>query len=126
MPNERVSRPVFFLALAFTLVMALLPKPPSLPIDRFGDKFEHMLAFSVLTVLARYSSRRASSWRLLEHLSFLGALIEVFQSIPALHRDCDPRDWAADTIAIGITLLLMRWLGPRLGFNRPIITETHG
>jgi hypothetical protein len=115
MPSERVVRPLFLLAVAFTLVMALLPKPPPLPIDRFGDKFEHMLAFSVLALLARFSFRRVSSWRLLEHLSFFGALIEVFQSIPALRRDCDPRDWAADTIATGAALLLARWLAPKLG-----------
>ena len=124
MPSERLFRPLLLLATAFTLFMALLPKPPALPIDRFGDKFEHMLAFAVLSVLARLSFRRTSSWHLLEHLSFFGALIEVFQSIPALHRDCDPRDWAADTIAIGVALLLLHWLGPRFGLDK--VAVPHG
>jgi VanZ family protein len=106
--------------------MALLPKPPALPIDRFGDKFEHMLAFSVLAFLARFSFQRTSPWRLLEHLSFFGALIEVFQSFPGLHRDCDPRDWVADTIAVGLALLLAHWLAPRLGRVETATAKPHG
>ena len=126
MPSERIIRPLFFLTVAFTLFMALLPKPPALPIDRFGDKFEHMLAFGVLAFLARISFQRTSTWRLLEHLSFFGALIEVFQSLPMLHRDCDPRDWVADTIAAGVVLLLAHWLAPQLGRNGTTVARPHG
>ena len=42
----RAARFTFWPALAFALVMAVLPKPPSLPIDDLGDKFAHMLASS--------------------------------------------------------------------------------
>ena len=45
--------------------------------------------------------------RILERLSFVGALIEVVQSIPQLHRDCDIRDWIADTAAIAVMLLIL-------------------
>ena len=38
----------------------------------------------------------------------MGALIEVFQAIPALHRDCDWRDWLADTLAVAGVLLVLR------------------
>jgi hypothetical protein len=51
-------------------------------------------------------------WRIAERLSFFGALIEVSQSIPSLHRDCDIRDWFADTAAILLVtgaLALWRW-----------------
>jgi len=41
-------------------------------------------------------------------LSFLGALVEVFQSIPALHRDCDVMDWIADTFIIVVVLIVIR------------------
>ena len=91
-------------ALVFALVMALLPQPPHLPIDRFGDKFEHMLAFGVLALLGSIAYPATPLLRLGERLSFLGALIEVRQSIPALHRDCDIRDWIADTIAVAVML----------------------
>ena len=80
--------------------MAIDPKPPGLDIDKFGDKFEHMLAFLVLTSLAQLGFRQTPRWRIAERLSFVGAMIEVVQSIPALHRDCDIRDWIADTAVI--------------------------
>ena len=54
-------------------------------------------------------------WRIAERLSFLGALIEVTQSIPALHRDCDIRDWIADTVAIVVVTVVMGLLLRRRG-----------
>jgi len=102
-----VAAALFWTALLFAVTMALLPQPPHLPIDRFGDKFEHMLAFATLTVLATFAFPATPRWRIAERLSFLGALIEVMQSIPALHRDCDIRDWIADTLAIVVMTLLM-------------------
>lgn len=100
----------FWLAAAVAVVMALLPHPPELPSDRLGDKFHHILAFSVLAALALAAFPQASRWRIVERLSFLGALIEVTQSIPALGRDCDIRDWVADTLAV----LVVVWLGSLL------------
>jgi len=111
---QRAAITAFWLALAFAVTMALLPKPPHLPIDRFGDKFAHMLAFATLAGLAALAFPQASIWRTVERLSFLGAAIEVAQNIPALHRDCDIRDWIADTVAVLVvtlilTPLLARW-----------------
>jgi VanZ family protein len=91
---------LFWAALLAALFMALDPHPPHLPIDQYGDKFEHMLAFGVLTVLAQLSFIGTPRWRIAERLSFFGALIEVAQSLPVLHRDCDIRDWIADTVMI--------------------------
>lgn len=96
-----------FVAIVIAVTMALLPNPPHLPIDRFGDKAEHMLAFSTMALLAALAYPRASLVRIGERLSFLGALVEVMQSIPALHRDCDIRDWIADTLAICVVLLIV-------------------
>jgi len=105
-------RLLFWCALVGATVMAVLPKPPHLPIDRFGDKFEHILAFSVMAGLGNLAWPDMPRLRLIERLSFLGAVIEVVQSIPALHRDCDVRDWIADTLAVlvvtGIAALLAR------------------
>ena len=106
--NSSVCRVLLLIAVATALTMALLPHPPYLPIDSLGDKFEHSLAFVVMTTLAVMGFPEAPLLRIGERLSFLGALIEVFQSIPFLHRDCDVLDWITDTIAITVTLLVVR------------------
>lgn len=106
-------RLLFWCALLFAFTMAVLPIPPKLPMDSLGDKFEHMLAFAVLAGLGAVAYREMSLFRLGERLSFLGAAIEVIQSIPSLHRDCDILDWVTDTIAVGMVLGLVwgwrRW-----------------
>jgi hypothetical protein len=101
------ARIVFAVALVFTLAMALLPHPPTLEFDDFGDKFHHALAFVTLTLLASLAYPAARPLRIGERLSFLGAVIEVLQSIPALHRDCEALDWVTDTIAIILALALV-------------------
>lgn len=108
MPRKRIiARIVLFAAIAFAVTMALLPHPPHTPMDRYGDKFEHMTAFATIALLTAWSYPDAPLFRIGERLSFLGALIEVLQSIPALHRDCDIRDWIADTLAIAVVLALI-------------------
>ena len=109
--SPRLLRPLFWLLLAFALTMALLPKPPQLPIDRFGDKFEHMLAFAALAGVANLGWSKVPAWRIGLQLSAFGALIELLQAIPMLHRDADVRDWVADTLAIVVATLIARALG---------------
>jgi hypothetical protein len=94
----------FAAALLFTLVMAWLPHPPQLP---ESDKFWHVAAFVTLSFLASLAFPAGSPLRIGERLSLLGALIELVQNIPALHRDCDIMDWVADTIAIAVTLAVV-------------------
>jgi VanZ family protein len=110
---ERFARLLFWLALAGAVVLALMPHPPQLPTDRFGDKFNHILAFATLAALAALGWPRAEKLRVVERLSFLGALIEVAQAMPVLHRDCDIRDWAADTLAIVVVTVVFALLGRR-------------
>lgn len=100
-------RVALFAAIVFAVTMALLPKPPHLPVDQYGDKFEHMLAFATIALLAAFAYPGTPLIRIGEHLSFLGALIEVCQSMPILGRDCDIRDWIADTAAVAVVLLLV-------------------
>ena len=99
-----VARVLLWSAIVFAVTMALLPHPPALPIDGYGDKVEHMLAFATMSLLAAIAYPDVPLTRTGERLSFLGALIEVGQSIPSLHRDCDIRDWFADTAAVLIVL----------------------
>jgi len=105
-------RAAFWLCFAFATVMALLPKPPHLPIDSFGDKFEHMVAFAVLSILAQIAFPAAPRLRLAAWLSAFGAAIELAQAIPVLHRDSDVADWLVDTavvvLALGLPALVAR------------------
>jgi len=96
----------FFVALVFALTMALLPHPPQV-MGNMWDKEQHMLAFGTLTLLAAFGFPAVSLPRIAERLSFVGALIEVAQSYPALHRDCDIFDWIADTVAVIIVALVV-------------------
>lgn len=102
------AAPGFWLCLAGAVTLALLPHPPHIPV--FGDKAQHMLAFGILAMLGNFGFPRMAKVRLGERLSFLGALVEVLQAIPALHRDCDIRDWIADTIAIAAVLVVLHLL----------------
>lgn len=97
---ERHARALFWLALIGACTLALMPQPPTLPAADFGDKVNHMIAFATLAALAALGWPRTERLRVVERLSFLGALIEVAQSMPDIHRDCDIRDWLADTLAV--------------------------
>jgi hypothetical protein len=96
----------FAASLLLTLVMAWLPHPPLVPLHE-DDKLWHVIAFVTLSVLAGLAFPAVPLARIGERLSFLGAVIEVVQSIPALHRDCDITDWVADTLAIAATLAIV-------------------
>lgn len=116
--HARLSRSLFWLAALFALVMASLPKPPELPTDEFGDKFQHILAFTVLAFLANLGWPATERIRLIERLSFLGAVIEVIQTVPELHRDADIVDWLADSAAVLVVttgfVLWSRWRRRRM------------
>lgn len=98
---------MFWLLTLFTLTMAFLPKPPKMPLDAYGDKVEHMAAFAVLTAVALIGWPQSRRWRIVLLLSALGAMIEFVQAIPALHRDSDWHDWAADTLAIVVAAVVV-------------------
>ncbi|WP_341208288.1 hypothetical protein [uncultured Sphingomonas sp.] len=105
----QVRVPWFFalvVATVFAVGMALMPHP--VPIVEVGDKWQHMAAFGTLTLLSVLAFPDGSLLRIGERLSFLGAMIEVLQSIPALHRDCDIMDWVADTTIIVAVLVVVR------------------
>jgi VanZ family protein len=40
-------------------------------------------------------------------LSAFGALIEIVQAVPALHRDSSALDWLADTGAVLVVLIVV-------------------
>ncbi len=117
--SVRLCRFLFWAALVFASVMAVLPHPPHLPVSNLGDKYQHVIAFATLGALGAAAFPAMPLVRLGERLSFLGALIEVVQSIPALHRDCDILDWIADTTAIAIVLIVANALRRRARISSP-------
>jgi VanZ family protein len=106
MKIDRLLRLAFWSALCFAFVMAVLPHPPQVPGDP-SDKVQHIIAFTVLSALAGASFRSTSLLPIGLRLSAFGALIEVVQAIPALHRDSSALDWLADTGAVLVVLVLV-------------------
>ncbi len=88
--------------------MAVLPHPPEVPGEP-NDKVQHITAFATLALLGSFAYPRTALVRLLAGLSMFGAFIEVVQAIPTLHRDSDVLDWLADTLAVVVVLLVVRW-----------------
>ena len=101
-----IMRFVFFGAVLFAVIMASLLQPPQIP-GQPSDKVQHIIAFAVLTLLARLAYPATNRWRLFVSLAFLGALIEAVQAIPVLHRDPSLLDWLADCGAVAITMGLI-------------------
>ena len=110
----KILRALFILEMLVTLVFAWIPRAPEL---LSNDKSQHELAFVVLSLTAALAYPGARLVPVGIALSALGAIIELVQSIPILHRDCDIRDWYADSAAILITLILVG-LARRIGCNR--------
>ena len=99
---------IFWTAACFAFVMAILPHPPEVPGEP-SDKVQHITAFATLAALGSFAYPATGLLQLLVRLSLFGALIEVVQAIPALHRDSDVLDWIADTAAVTVVLLVVRW-----------------
>lgn len=106
--NSLALKALFWAAAGFAFVMAVLPHPPNIP-GNPSDKVQHIVAFATLALLGSVAYARVSTLRLLVGLSLFGAFIEIVQAIPALHRDSDPLDWLADTIACAVVLLAVHW-----------------
>lgn len=103
---SRASRLIFWAAFTFAFVMAVLPHPPEVP-GNPNDKVQHITAFATLALLGSFAYPATALLLLLVRLSLFGALIEVVQAIPSLHRDSDVWDWVADTAAIAVVLLIV-------------------
>ncbi|MEO5938995.1 MAG: hypothetical protein ABIQ43_08295 [Sphingomonas sp.] len=95
-------RTLFWSAVIVAIVMAVVPHPPQ--VGYVSDKIQHIAAFATLTVLAVAAYPRTELLRIAERLTLVGAVIEVVQSIPALHRDCDIKDLLSDCLAIGVVM----------------------
>ncbi len=113
----RLARATFVAALLFTFYSAVVPPARAVQLVPW-DKAEHFIAFYALTGLAAAAfPRRNLAWIALG-LSAFGALIEVVQGLPMVHRDEDFWDWVADTLAVGAALAPMLLVGWRRAAGR--------
>lgn len=106
-----IAKAAFWFACVFTLVMAINPQPPQVPMP---DKTLHAAAFFVLTALHKIAYRDFGFWRRIAAMALLGGAIELIQSIPDLHRDADIKDWIADIAAA----ILASWIVSALSVKR--------
>jgi hypothetical protein len=106
----QIARVAFFAALTFTGYSAVAPQARVLHLTPW-DKSTHFIAFYVLTGLAVAAFPRQNLFIVAALLSAFGALIEIVQGLPMVHRDKDFWDWVADTLAIASVLapLLLSW-----------------
>ena len=108
LPIRLLCALAFAAALGLTLVMALVPQPPELPVA-LSDKVQHATAFVVLAGLGACAWPRRLA-QIAVVLIIIGGLIEILQMIPVLHRDAEFADWATDVAATLVTLVVVRMI----------------
>ena len=115
---QAFARALFWAAAVFAFVMAVIPHPPHIP-GNPSDKLQHIAAFATLTALGAWAYPRLPLLQLVLRLSLFGAVIELVQAIPFIHRDCDPMDWLADTAACIVVAAAVAWWRARVQTTRP-------
>ncbi|WP_294391876.1 teicoplanin resistance protein VanZ [uncultured Sphingomonas sp.] len=103
-----------WLAVAAAYIAAILPQQEA-PHLGGSDKTDHMAAFFTVSLLARFAYPHVRTWRLFVPIALFGGFIELSQMIPAIHRDAEWADWAADMIASAAALLIAWPLARRIG-----------
>jgi hypothetical protein len=117
----KVARVAFFAALVFTFYSAVAPPAQALHLTPW-DKATHFIAFYALTGLAVAAFPKANLAAIAALLSAFGALIELVQGLPSVHRDRDFWDWVADSIAIACALapMLLYWWREQAGSSSQV------
>jgi len=71
--GSRFVQAAFWIGGLFSLIMALLPHPPHVPLEP-SDKIQHAIAFATLGLLGGFGFPRLSALKLIGGLSLYGAL----------------------------------------------------
>jgi VanZ family protein len=104
----RLLRLLFWAATIFAITMALWPLATPVPTAGLNDKWQHMIAFFTLTILAGLAYPGLRLRTITVAMILLGLAIEVAQwGLPMLNRQGSGLDWLADGAAtfVGLGLL---------------------
>ena len=102
--SPRVRFGLYAAAVAVLLYLCLAPSD-HLPTVNLWDKAEHGIAWAVLAGAGLVLFPRRA-WRIVLFAVVFGAVIEVLQGLPAIHRDSDVRDWIADIVGVSAAWLV--------------------
>jgi len=120
----RLLRLLFWAATMFAITMALWPLATPVPTAGLGDKWQHMIAFFTLTVLAGLGYPRQHLRTIGGAMILLGLAIELAQwGLPMLNRQGSGLDWLADGVATLVGLVVAAAVRPLLGTPA---AEPHG
>ncbi|WP_121117868.1 teicoplanin resistance protein VanZ [Croceibacterium ferulae] len=104
----RLFRLLFWAAAVFAVTMALWPLATPVPTAGLGDKWQHMIAFFTLTVLAGLAYPHSRLRTIALAMILLGLAIEVAQwALPMLNREGSGLDWLADGAATLVGLVVV-------------------
>ncbi|MDX1635932.1 MAG: VanZ family protein [Marinobacter sp.] len=96
------------ISVAAILFLATTSQTHAVPAS-FGDKFNHLIAFVELTLLARLGWPHARPLLVATLVLGFGLLLELLQA-PLPYRSFSLLDLAADAAGIGLGLALSPWL----------------
>lgn len=96
---------IFWLLLCGILAISIMPATNA-PTVFTDDKLNHILAFFVLSSMARIAWPRINALLLFVMLAVFGGAIEILQFSMGLGRQADWMDFAADVLAIVIGMLI--------------------
>jgi len=99
-----IYKRLFWLALAASYILAIVPQEMAPEIQEFSDKTLHFIAFSVLTLLLSMSYRIVW-WKSVGYMLFYAVFIEFSQYFTP-NRCAEFLDVVADSIGIALGLFL--------------------
>jgi VanZ family protein len=116
---HRFPRPLrlglYALAVAILLAICIWPSE-KLPSSGAGDRFEHAVAWFVLTVTG-YILAPDRRLAIPAFALAFGVLMEGLQAVVPTGRHADPLDVVADVLGVAagvVMMLLVRWAWPRM------------
>ncbi len=114
MSNKNFLRILFWLLLGGVLAISIMPAEDA-PVVFADDKLNHILAFFILSFMARILWSRVGTVIMFSMLTVFGGAIELLQLAMGFGRDADWMDFAADVLAIALGMLFAHGINSMRG-----------